>query len=110
MVVGGERYRSGFVGSGFGNLDADDVFPPFCLKMESDVDVDVDVALRCFVVLVVLVLVMTKADAILLEEARSAKQMDAKNVIFIVDAVLCFLLLEMLVYRSSVCSTVDDLQ
>ena len=44
-VVGGERYRSGFVGSGFGNLDADAAFPFFWLKMESDVDVDVDAAL-----------------------------------------------------------------
>jgi len=44
--VGGERYRSGLVGSGFGNLDAAAAFPFFCWKMKSDVDVDVDVVLR----------------------------------------------------------------
>ena len=49
---------------------------------------------------------MTNADATcsILEEARSAKQMDAKNVVFIVDAVLRFLLLEM--FLSIVLNTV----
>ena len=36
---------------------------------------------------------MMNADASILEEAMSAKQMDAKNVVFIVDVVLYFLII-----------------